>query len=75
MGGALGRSMTDSHEKMTFLNDGCWKVYSTPKVGVLIALSSKPQIFSKLVVWVMSYVPGKCNTVISVNWSEIGRIV
>jgi hypothetical protein len=27
---------------MTFLNDGCWKVYSKPKVGVLIALSSKP---------------------------------
>jgi hypothetical protein len=34
MGGALGRSPTDSHEKMTFLNDGCWKVYSKPKVGI-----------------------------------------
>jgi hypothetical protein len=28
---------------------------------------------SKLVVWVRSYVPGKCTTVIVVNWAEIGR--
>jgi hypothetical protein len=27
MGGALGRSMTASHEKMTFFNDASWKVY------------------------------------------------
>jgi hypothetical protein len=26
-----------------------------------------------LVVWVISYVPGKCTTVIVVNWAEIGR--
>jgi hypothetical protein len=44
MGGALGRSMTESHEKMTFFNDASWKVYFSPKVGVLelIALNSKP---------------------------------
>jgi hypothetical protein len=42
MGGALGRSMTDSHGKITFLNDASWKVYFSPKVGVLIALNSKP---------------------------------
>jgi hypothetical protein len=42
MGGALGRSMTDSHEKVTFFNDASWKVYFSPKVGVLIALNSKP---------------------------------
>jgi hypothetical protein len=42
MGGALGRSMTDSHEKMKNFNDACWKVYFSPKVGVLIALNSKP---------------------------------
>jgi hypothetical protein len=42
MGGALGRSMTDFHEKITFLNDASWKVYFTLKVGVLIALNSKP---------------------------------
>jgi hypothetical protein len=42
MGGALGCSMTDSHEKMTFFNDAPWKVYFSPKVGVLIALNSKP---------------------------------
>jgi hypothetical protein len=40
MGGALGRSMTDSHEKI--FNDASWKVYFSPKAGVLIALSSKP---------------------------------
>jgi hypothetical protein len=73
MGGALGLSMTDSHEKMTFFNDAFWKVSFTPKVGGLIALSSKPQRFSKLVVWVISYLPGKCTTVIVVNWAEIGR--
>jgi hypothetical protein len=42
MGDALGRSMTESHEKMTFFNDASWKVYFSPKVGVLIALNSKP---------------------------------
>jgi hypothetical protein len=41
IGGALGLSMTDSHEKMTFFNDAFWKVLFTPKVGVLIALNSK----------------------------------
>jgi hypothetical protein len=42
MGGALGRSMTEFHEKMTFFNDASWKVYFSPKVGVLIiALNSK----------------------------------
>jgi hypothetical protein len=41
MGGALGRSMTDSHEKITFLNDASWKVYFSPKNGVLIALNPK----------------------------------
>jgi hypothetical protein len=73
MGGALGRSMTDSHEKMTIFNDASWKVYLSPKVGVLIAVNSKPLRFSKLVVWVLSYVPGKCTTVIVVNWAQIGR--
>jgi hypothetical protein len=34
--------MTDSHEKMTFLNDAFLKVYFTAKVCVLIALNSKP---------------------------------
>jgi hypothetical protein len=42
MGGALGRSMTNSHEKMTFFDDASWKVHVLPKVGVLIALISKP---------------------------------
>jgi hypothetical protein len=42
MGGALGRSMADSHEKITFLNDASWKFIFSPKVGVLIALNSKP---------------------------------
>jgi hypothetical protein len=41
-GGALGRSMTESYEKMTFFNDASWKVYFSPKAGVLIALNSKP---------------------------------
>jgi hypothetical protein len=40
---------------------------------VLIALNSTPKRFSKLVVWVISYVPGKCTTVIVVNWAEIGH--
>jgi hypothetical protein len=40
---------------------------------VLIALNSKPKRFSKLVVWVISYVPWKYTTVIVVNWAEIGR--
>jgi hypothetical protein len=35
MGGALGRSMTYSHEKVTIFNDASWKVYFSPKVGVL----------------------------------------
>jgi hypothetical protein len=42
MEGALGRSMTDYHEKITFFNDASWKVYFSSKVGVLIALNSKP---------------------------------
>jgi hypothetical protein len=42
MGGALGPSMTDSLEKMTFFIDASWKVDFLPKVGVLIALNSKP---------------------------------
>jgi hypothetical protein len=42
MGGALGGSMTDSHEKMTFSNDASWKVYFSPKAGALIPLNSKP---------------------------------
>jgi hypothetical protein len=42
MGGALGRSMTDSHEKIKNPNNASWKVYFSPKVGVLIALNSKP---------------------------------
>jgi hypothetical protein len=42
MEGAQGLSMIDSHEKITSLNDAFWKVYFTPKVGVLIALNSKP---------------------------------
>jgi hypothetical protein len=42
MGVALGRSMTDSHEKMTFFNDASWNTFFSPKVGVLIALNSKP---------------------------------
>jgi hypothetical protein len=41
-GGVLGLSMTDSHVKMTFYNAAFWKVIFTPKVGVLIALNSKP---------------------------------
>jgi hypothetical protein len=41
MEGALGRGMTDSHEKRTFFNDASWKVCFSPKVGVLIALKSK----------------------------------
>jgi hypothetical protein len=73
MGGALGRSMSDYHEKMTIFNDASWKVVFLPKVGVLNALNSKPQRFSKLVVRVLIYVPGMCNTVIVVNWAEIGR--
>jgi hypothetical protein len=65
--------MTDSHEKMTFFNDASWKVDLSPKVGVLIALNSNPLRFSKLVARVLSYVPGKCTTVIVVNWAEIGH--
>jgi hypothetical protein len=42
MGGALSLSMTDSHEKMTFFNDAFWKGFFTPKVGMLIALNTKP---------------------------------
>jgi hypothetical protein len=34
--------MTDSHEKMTIFNNASWKVNFSPKVGVLIALNSKP---------------------------------
>jgi hypothetical protein len=30
------------HEKMTIFNDASWKVYFSPKVGVLIGLNSKP---------------------------------
>jgi hypothetical protein len=56
-----------------FFNDVFWKVYFKVKVGVLIALNSKPQRFSKLVVRVLSYVPGKCTTVIVVNCVKIGR--
>jgi hypothetical protein len=41
MGGALGRSMTDYHENIKKMNDASWKVYVSPKVGVLIALNSK----------------------------------
>jgi hypothetical protein len=58
--GALSLSMTDCHEEMRFFNYASWKVIFTPKVGVLIALNSKPQFFSKLVDWVISYVAGKC---------------
>ena len=65
--------MTEFHEKITIFNDASWKVYFSAKVGVLIALNSKPQRFSKLVVRVFSYVPGKCTTVIVVNWAKIGR--
>jgi hypothetical protein len=72
-GRCLGLSMTDSHQKITFSNDAFWKIYFTLKIRVLIALNSKPQRFSKLVVWVISYVPGKCTTVIVVNWNEMGR--
>jgi hypothetical protein len=39
--GALGLSMTDSHEKMTFLNDAFLKVCFTAKVCVLTLLNSK----------------------------------
>jgi hypothetical protein len=42
MGGALSLSMTDSHENMTFFNDAFWKGFFTPKVGMLIALNTKP---------------------------------
>jgi hypothetical protein len=73
MGGALGCRMTDSHENITFFNDASWKVCFSPKVGVLIALNSKPYRFSKLVVRVLSDVPWKCTTVSVVNWAEIGR--
>jgi hypothetical protein len=65
--------MTESHEKFTFFNDASWKLYFSAKVGVLIALNSKPYRFSKLVVMVLSYVPGKCTTVIVVHWAKIGR--
>jgi hypothetical protein len=65
--------MTDSHEKMIFINDACWKVLFTLKVRVIIALNSKSLRFSKLVDWVISYVPGKCSTVIVVNRAKIGR--
>jgi hypothetical protein len=34
--------MTDSHEKMIFLYEAFWKVYFTTKVGLLIALNTKP---------------------------------
>jgi hypothetical protein len=71
-GGALGLSMTYSHVKITFFNKALLKVIFTPKVGVLIALNSKAQRFSKLVDWVIRYVPGKCTTVIVVNRAEIG---
>jgi hypothetical protein len=40
--GALGRSMKESHEKITFFNDASWKVLFSAKVGVLIALNSQP---------------------------------
>jgi hypothetical protein len=42
MEGALGRSMTDFPEKNNFFIDASWKVYFSPKVGVLIALNSNP---------------------------------
>jgi hypothetical protein len=41
-GYALGLSMTDYQEKMIFFSYVFWKVLFTPKVGVLIALNSKP---------------------------------
>jgi hypothetical protein len=31
-GGALSRSMTESHEKITFFNDASWKVYFLQKL-------------------------------------------
>jgi hypothetical protein len=31
--------MTDSHEKMTFLNAAFWKVYFLKKAGLLIAVN------------------------------------
>jgi hypothetical protein len=34
--------MRDSQEKMKFLHDVFWKVYFSPKVGMRIALNSKP---------------------------------
>jgi hypothetical protein len=42
MEGALGRCITETYEKMTFFNYASWKVYFSPKVGVLMALNSKP---------------------------------
>jgi hypothetical protein len=40
---ALGRSMTESHEKITFFNDASWKAYFSAKVGVLIAMNTDSQ--------------------------------
>jgi hypothetical protein len=34
--------MTESHEKIKKNYDASWKVYFSAKVGVLIALNSKP---------------------------------
>jgi hypothetical protein len=34
--------MTDSHVKMTFFKYAFWKNLFSPKVGVLVALNSKP---------------------------------
>jgi hypothetical protein len=45
MGCALGRSMTESHEKMTFFNDVSWKVYFSPKVGVPLHGTQNPKDF------------------------------
>jgi hypothetical protein len=73
MRGALGLSLTDFHEKVTFFNGSFWKVYFVATFRESISLKSKQQTFSKLVDWVKSYEPPKCSTVIEVSWHKIGR--
>jgi hypothetical protein len=43
--GALGLSVKDFHEKMTFMNGAFWKVYFAPKVGKLISQNPEQQLF------------------------------
>jgi hypothetical protein len=61
-------------KKLPFYN-AFWKEVFSLKAGVLIAINSYKERFSKLIAWVKSYVLGKCTTVIVVNWEKKSQII